>query len=80
MSRCYSGMSKTAATNIASFKVASCTPEIIARYFVVLKKAFCFGENRVLVKQCIRGIVMKLVSMVTKAMRKKLPEELQRVR
>ena len=40
MSRWHSELSEKTATNIASLRAASCTPEIIARYFVVLNKHF----------------------------------------
>ena len=45
MSRWHTGLSKKTATNIGSLKVASCTPEIIVRYFAILKKTFWFGEK-----------------------------------
>ena len=67
MSRWHSGLSETTATNIASLRAASCTQEIIVRYFVVLKKHIDLA-------------MMKLVSMLTKAMRQELPKEVQSVR
>ena len=67
MSQWHSGLSETTATNMASLRAASCTLEIIVRYFVVLKKHFDLA-------------MMKLVSMLTKAMRQELTKEVQSVR
>ena len=46
MSQWHSELSERTATSIASLKVASCTPEIIARYFAILKKNILVWRNR----------------------------------
>ena len=43
-SRWHSELSERTATNIAPLRAASCTPEIISRYFAILKKTFWFSE------------------------------------